>query len=249
MGNLISVKRPDKNGKLVTRHVRSEAPSLQQKAIPAPSSPAPVDASGTAPVSEDELIRGLSTVEAKVRLTKDIRSNLAGIGTHSPEGFREVVEEFSTASAYKASLWADMMNWPYKDTARFANALLIELSIMETIAELHPDPRPKDVSAKPSIGRGRALWGASRLSVFRDKTPRTVGQRKAIAFALWAKRLQSESDRIDLDKEIDNINYIAENLDAVMANRNVILQRSNIDREFIESVITTNAPAISEGVL
>lgn len=248
MGNLITVQRPDKNGKLVTRHVKAEVPSIQQKAIPAPSVPAPLDAYETSPLLEDEYLRGLSMVEAKIKLTKNVRGNLISMAAYSPEGFREVIEELSTASDYKAELWGHVLDWPNKDSPRFIKGLLIELHIMETVAELRPDPVPKQPTDKPVINSGYRLWSSAKLSI-PGGMPRTVRQYKATVFALWAKRLTNPEDRINFKKELDNLNYIAENFDAVMAHRNVIRERKSIDRGFIQSVIMTDAPALSEGAL
>jgi hypothetical protein len=248
MSNLTAVKRPDKNGKLVTRHVKAEAPSIQQKVLPAPSVSAPLDAYETSPVYEEEYLRGLSIVEAKVSLTKNIRVNLISMAAYSPEGFREVVEELSDASDYKAGLWGHVLDWPNKDSARFIKGLLVELHIMETVAELRPDSEPKQPTDQPVISRGYRLWSGAKLSI-PNGTPRTVRQYRATVFALWATWRMNVDDRIDFKKELDNLNYIAENFDAVMAHRGVIRERKTMDRGFIESVIMTKTPALSEGAL
>jgi hypothetical protein len=248
MSNLTAVKRPDKNGKLVTRHVKVDQSGVQQKGIPAPPTPAPATTDASDPVSQDEYLSGLAAVEAKVSMARNIKLNLTSMAKHSPEGFREVIEEFTAADDYKAGLWGYMLDWPNKDTARYVRGLLTELHIMETVAELRPDPVPKEQTDQPVINRGYRLWSSAKLSI-PSGTPRTVRQYKATVFALWAKRLMHAEDRIDFKKELDNLNYIGENFDAVMASRYVIRERGTINRDFIESVVMTNAPAISEGVL
>jgi hypothetical protein len=248
MSNLTAVKRPDKNGKLVTRHVKVDQAGVQKTGIPAPPIPVSVTTGDTNPVSQDEYLIGLAAVEAKVIVTKNIKLNLTSMAKYSPEGFREVVEEFPATGDYKAGLWAHMLDWPNKDTARYVRGLLTELHIMETVAELRPDSVPKEPTDQPDISRGYRLWSSAKLSI-PSGTPRTVRQYNATVFALWAKRLLQADDRIDFKKELDNLNYIGENFDAVMASRYVIRERGTIDRDFIESVVMTKAPAISEGVL
>lgn len=245
--NLIPVQRPDKNGKLVTRHVRADSVSLQTKIIPAPINPA---LSAGSRVTEEEYETGVSVVASRLlTMTKNTTMNLASIASHVPDGFREIVKEFSTATDYQVELWGHMLNWENKDREWFAKALLIEMHVMETVSELHPDPiESRQVSGRQSIARGRELMVAARLSLAEHGVPHSIMQRKATIFALWAKHLKDADDRINMKQEIDNIHYIADNFFSVMEHRDTIRARKSIDRDFIESVINT-APAISGGTL
>lgn len=246
MSRLIAQQRTDKNGKVVTRHVREGAEAAPRKPILAPPMQATV---AGAAVSNDEFERGMEAVARRISLTRNVRLNLQTMSTFAPESFREVIEQLDTASSYQTGLWAHVLDWPNKDSARFIQQIVRELDVMEMIAELHPDGTPKNPLDQPSTTRGKTLWNKAKLELTRERSPRTVSYRKAVIFALWVKKEFDEYRESTVLKEKENLTYIAENLDAVMAHRDVIRQRGIIDRTFIESVVTTNAVAISEGVL
>jgi hypothetical protein len=249
MTNLIPVQRPDKNGKLVTRHVKTETGAGKSSHLPAPAS---VSSTGQVPserVSYAEYEEGVSVIRSRVDITKDIKLNLSSFALHDPEGFREVIQEFTEASDYKATLWGHMLDWPNKDTAAFTRRIRSELHVMSYISELQPDSPPKGMDEPISSRRGKELWEAAKFSLSAHKEKHSLGQYKATAFALWAERFLNADDRIDLYKEIDNITYIAQNLEAVMEHRHLIRERGSIDKSFIETVLSSEVSALTEGVL
>lgn len=247
MSSLVPVKRPDRNGKLVTRHVRADKAMPQPKQFPVPAAaPAPVE--GGPPVSLEEYAEAMNVIHSRLGSSprKDVNENLAQMSMMTPDAFREVVDEFRTKDEYHAALMAVSLDFPTKDTTKFNHALLVNLSLMQTIADLKPDGRIR--SYPPRITQGEQLWHAAQRSRMGYRSPIAVRTLKAVAFAIWATD-RTHLRPISIKDEIDNLGYIGENLDEVMAHRNVIRKRGTIDRDFIDSLISTKTPAISEGVL
>jgi hypothetical protein len=164
----------------------------------------------------------------------------------TPESFREVVDEFRTKSRYHADLLAVPLSLPPKDEDGFNRSMLVNLSLMQTIAELNPDSRGK--KGNHSTEEGEHLWFSVQRSRNGYRSPITVKTFKAVAVAIWVTD-RTRLGPIRMRDEIDNLEYIGDNLDAVMAHHKIIGERGSIDRDFIKSVITTKAPAISEGIL
>lgn len=254
MSKLVPVKRPDRNGKLVTRHVKPEADGMQTSVIPAPSSISPSVVS--AEVTSDEYDEAMSILALRVKgfdlvggWQRDIRENLEQMARLTPDAFRAAIETISGADDYHVELLSHALKIPHKDSERFNAKRVTDLVLVDVIAELHPDEQStENSSTRVRSGRGRVLLDQARTALPQLTGPYSASQCKAVVFAAWMVRPDVWNPSIAVSEQEDNIRYIAEHFDAVMERRDTIRERQSIDRDFIESVITT-APAVSGGAL
>lgn len=248
MSNLKPELRHDKNGKLVTRHVKADALSAKGKTIPAPYSPETINPYSSAPVSLAEYSEAMALVHSRqVEKTKDIGANFSLMSMKTPDSFREVIDMFRSADDHAVKLMAEVMCLPHQDTEVFNRMLLVNLTVIESVAEMYAG-LAKTSSPGVATYRGVVLWQAAQRSLRTYGRPLTTKLFKATTLALWVRGFHDSKSAIDIADNLDNLNYIAENFDAVMERRDVIRERKDISKDYIESVINS-APAISGGIL
>lgn len=245
MSNLTPEKRLDKTGKLVTRHVRASIGESSVPQMPAPNLSTVEDVQ-VLPVSDLEIANAIRRGRERFgEYGTRASSSLRALAEYDPEVFREVNDSIASCSDYRAMLWGLILEANFgKPSPAYPKAVMMHASVMDVIAEMNPDVRINAANGNNGTFRAHEIWTKSQHMIKGHGA--TLKTFKAAAFAIWATRYRKG---LSLDTEGHDIKFIAENFKAVMQHRDVIWERKSIDREFIESVISTAAPAISKGVL
>lgn len=252
MGNLIPEQRADKNGRVVTKHVKT-GPHAKTSAgaLPKPSLQSPVTA--ITPSMQTRITNRIikATGFPQFRYldgARIIENTLAYLARRSPEDFLALDEEMKHADPWLRRNWAvtlDSISFaptgtPEKDMLPIF--LRTKLIVRVTAKLTEDDGAEPDATAL----RGAALRGLiSKIAVDEEDAVR------AALVATWILPRTANGSYLGAEflPDNDSLRFIKANYEKVMDYRQALRARGSIDPEVMEEIINTRTPSLSSGVL
>jgi hypothetical protein len=256
MGNLMPEQRADKNGRLVTRHVRSGASEpITAANLPKPSlSVAPLALTPSKQTRiTNRIIDGTGFQQFRY-LDGDsiIKKNLAYLARRSPKEFIALDEEIGHADPWLRCNWGatlDSISFAPKRplTGEAEKDSLPDFLKMKVIVRLTAQ-LTKDDGIEPN---GTALRGAALRGLIGKIRPNDYDTMRAALVATWILPRTANGSYFGAGFEPDNdsLEFIRANYEKVMDYRHALRTRGSIEPEVMEAIIATRTPSLSSGVL
>jgi hypothetical protein len=255
---LVPEVRADRNGKLVTRHVKSNFASPRGRDIPA------VDRSKQ-DRAEEKKKREAHTEETRIVLVELTKNGVPVIGVteaqHNvhylvkadPALVEEVLQAVRSGTDMEREIWTHELSFTPqtpkdwqddRDYTEFYRVSILINPLASAIAEVQPETTSKvhfarslkhyvTEVAKVNGHTDDALWMKAVMLTAQTVSKGSVGQRNN-----W-----------NFDTHGDDIKFLQENWDRVEPLIPILVQRHNASRAFIETLWESLAPSLSEGLL
>jgi hypothetical protein len=256
MGNLMPEQRADKNGRVVTRHVRDSASGPNAAtSLPKPSLsvvPLAITPSMQARIT-NRIIKNTELQQFRY-LDGDsiLKKNLAYLARRSPKEFLALDEEIKSSDQWMRLNWAATLNSisfapprllagkPEQDMLPFFLRTKVIVGVTAKLTE--EDGIEPDGTAL----RGAALRGL--IGKIRADDNDTV---RAALVATWIRPRTDNGSYFGSDflPDNDSLNFIKSNYEKVMDYRHALRTRGSIEPEVMEAIISTRTPSLSSGVL
>lgn len=256
MGNLVPEKRADKNGRIVTRHVRDISTGSNDAAsLPKPSLPvAPLEI--TPEMKTRAIKRIIKATEFQSFRYLDggtiIERTLAYLARRSPEELLTLDKELKHGDPWLRSNWGATL-----DSISFApqrpptgtpeqDMLPLFLRTKVIVCVTAKLTEEDDIEPNGTALRGAALRGLiGKISADDNDTVR------AALVATWILPRTDNGSYFGSDflPDDESLNFIKANYEKVMDYRHVLRTRGSIEPEVMSDIINTRTPSISSGVL
>lgn len=232
MANLIPERHIDKNGKVVTRHVRAQEAASAVRSLPAPQSPS------------DILISKITaTLPSWGSTPEQMTDSLREIEKYDHELFTDIAHSYLACgdeerAVWRATLHASLTPAPLsvEDELTYRRAIeLVPLSVV-----LFPD-------APPGFRAHRITGDGEKAEEITGSSPGESDYDNAKAWMIVreVERLHPS----DFESRPDEVAFIAANLEAVTPLIPALLKRQNASAEVIKELLDAQAPAIRDGIL
>jgi hypothetical protein len=250
--NLVAEKRPDKNGNVVTRWIRSFTNRGSSANIPAPV------AVETKRVRANQTeINELCSILQPNETSPDsrLRMNLEFVADHDPELFDRIAK-VSQSSEPERFYWSSMLGGSLdmcrgsRDSQEYdlqsCRTALVVNSLLRSIADGGGDV---DMGSDPRMFR---IWLGDIMNSSNISHP-PEELTKAIALILYIRGMHKGEDYYDgfiyYEDIADDASYVVDHLDQVEAMVSELRARKDCDRETIELLMSAPSAALYEGML
>jgi hypothetical protein len=257
--SLTPEKRQDKNGKIVTRHVKS-VQAVSAKPIPAPKNdPSP------------QLTDEAKQLAAARRIMKSLFAQTSGDTYDAPDGntydFGDInkllemipYDSLDAISDQVDSLTAherDIVSYTLSEVSRRFGSLMNNPTIPEGMlhysAELAPVAAKFSDDGKSPMELHIAIMNLN-MEVnmrFRGHEVRLIsaseGEKAVVRGAAAMSCLTGERVK---DKKLDDMSWIGKNLDRIEGYKGIIRAHGAMDRTFVEEMMSADAPSLAGGYL
>lgn len=260
MSNLIPEQRPDKNGNLVTRWVRSFARRDSAKAIPAPVAPART----TVPMT-DARERQYKDLSQSLResMSFGTRSNIEPsvetIARYDPELLDRITEAVKTNPEFEGEFWSEMFG--NRHIVSDASPKRLEEMLEKCRAAFAVNPLVKRI-AESGGNLSSDVHSAMQIgdvvnSITRGKVhenfDETIG---AVTMIAYVKQLHMDASwsatdggYVSYTDILEEAKYIASRADEVEAILPELLKRKAFDRTTIDALLDAPVRVLMEGAL
>lgn len=256
MGNLVPEQRTDKNGHLVTRHVKSgNKTSALGSHLPKPSIPA--SAPELTPAMQTRVTNQIIKAtgdrpHAYLNGNKIITNTLAYLARRSPEEFLALNAELKTADPWLRLNWGatlDSISFApprhltgeaEKDMLPYFRRTKVIVGVVSKLTE--------DDGIEPD---GTALRGAALRGLISKIEPDDEDTVRAALVATWIlpRTPNGSYAGTEFAPDDESLEFIKANYERVMDYRHVLRTRGSIDPEVMSDILSTRTPSISSGVL
>jgi hypothetical protein len=255
---LVPEVRADRNGKLVTRHVKSDSASPRELNIPT------VDRSKQ-DRAEEKKKREARTEETRIALVELTKNGVPVIGVKEaqhnvhylvktdPALLEEVLQAVRSGTDMEREVWTHELSFTPKtprdwqddrDYTEYSRLSILINPLASAIAELQPETTSRvhfarslkyyvSEVAKVNSRADDAVWMKAVMLTAQTVSKGGVGQRNNWTFGTHG----------------DDIKFLQENWDRVEPLVPILVQRHNASRAFIETLWESLAPSLSEGLL
>lgn len=254
MGNLVPEQRTDKNGRLVTRHVRSNSTVPTTSTLPKPSLAGVVELSKSQQQTMTKrMMKEMEIDQARyMNGSKIAETTLSYLAYHSPADFIALDDEIQNGSTWLKRCWGaslDAISYvpvhPIrakhdKDFVDLFRRSRVVVGVTATLTEEDGE------EPNGTVLRSAALRGLIRKIPIDDES--TV---RAALVATWILPRTENGTYSSSNFEPDNesLSFIMDNYDQVMEYRHVLKLRGSIAPEVMNDIIKSNTPSLSSGVL
>lgn len=256
MGNLVPEQRADKNGRIVTRHVKNGEPEPTSATnLPKPS--LPIVPLAITPSMQTRITNRIikATEFQQFRYLdgdKIIKQNLAYLARRSPKEFLALDDEMSHADSWLRLNWGASLDstsfvpprpltgTPERDMLPYFLRTKVIVGVTAKLTE-------KDgIEPDGTALRGAALRGL--IGKIRADDNDTV---RAALVATWILPRTANGSYFGSDflPDNDSLKFIKANYEKVMDYRHALRTRGSIEPEVMEAIISTRTPSLSSGVL
>lgn len=255
---LVPEVRMDKNGRQVTRHVKADHSASQRRKLPAPA------------MTKEDRIRERNLRERQTEKLKDSLADLHRLGIYvmslteaqhnvhhllkeAPNVMKLLIQHLEGASSLEKSIWEHQIgyvqqfpaNW--EDKTDYVSPYMVHM-------ELNPLAATMGAGQPPTTS---AVHYCTSLTHFATETATKHGRegdyewmRAVMVVAdTLSKSTGSDRRKVDLDAADGDIRFLMENWDRVEPLIPLLVRRNDASRGFIEEVMSSNAPALNEGLL
>jgi hypothetical protein len=255
MDNLIPTVITDVNGKITTVHKRSTGFPTAKKGIPAPGMPLEPKYVTRQAMKDLEAV-GINLVESP-----DGNKNLFHLAKRYPKELPKIVKRVQQAGDRERAVWeylignTDLHNKKRSVLDMTPRHYRMWSTLLPMAIDLFTDLESAMLNSKTPMryythniqGLAEAIETTERNQgrFADDDAFRRVA---AIMIAIKVNKAGTGSGRIKDDQDAD-IDFINDNLDAVVPIIPQLMQRGSTERGFIEQLIASNAPSLNNGIL
>lgn len=259
--NLTPEKRPDRNGNVVTRWVRSFNKFTPVEPLPAPPSPVSRKTEKVNAARTKLVASGIYSTSNASRAGDYSELNLRLLLNYSPELFEAVMESVDLRGSEKYC-WQQLImrtqNQPGTSRDQFLlpyRCSLIGYPMMNRIAEIDPRFYPMRNGIQDSMMRMDGLMRVVLQPVSETGTEISDETIEAVAMFVYVGGLYDNPKRIEYvdnlfyaDNERD-IEYLASRIEEARDILPLLSERKTVSREVVESLLDNPSPALREGAL
>lgn len=250
MSNLIAEQRLDKNGRLVTRHVKNGAEATPSNiSIPAPSKGKvrPTSKAGYAKEIGDFLMEAAGDEDRE--LVRDMYSTFVGI-----RPLKLIYDRMQNWGERDSDTFADVMSSLIVDSINNHSAQLKRDRLVTALVEAMPVisafggnyPQPRDIYGM--IENADTVAALSKLHLNGDYVSENDRSTfRLIAFDEIVGAPPRTRTREQTDREAQ---WFDENIDALSLHTSTLLKRKTTDPDFLKELVSDETPsAMSSGIL
>lgn len=230
--NLIPERRIDKNGKVVTRHVRAQEHATERRDFPAPSFSQPATDALILKFVETLPEYGMDSVKAGAILRE--------LDNYSNSLLSDVIDSYLCCSKDERAVWRVALNSGRPDGGVNERHYRRMIEMVQLSVALFPN-------APPGYRSHKALIAAEKAEEMTGRSPGEPDYDYAKAWAIIREVEKLEpTGFVDRD---DDVNFIGSNLDEVMPLIPELLKRKTASPGVIRELLGARVPAIRDGVL
>lgn len=256
MENLMPEKRADKNGRVVTRHVRNGA-SVPTATTNLPKPSLPVVPLAITPSMQTRVINRIikNTEFQQFRYLEGasiLKKNLAYLASRSPKEFLALDKEIESSDHWLRLNWGatldsisfapphSLAGKPEQDMLPFFLRTKVIVGVTAKLTE------EDGLEPNGTALRGAALRGL--IGKIRADDDDTV---RAALVATWIRPRTDNGSYFGSNflPDNDSLNFIKSNYEKIMDYRHALRTRGSIEPEVMEAIISTRTPSLSSGVL
>lgn len=256
--NLVPEVRADRNGRLVTRHVKAEAAGKGRSALPAPAQTGP-------DLKTQKAQRALLVEKTRVMLIELMRVGVDVMGETQAQHnvhhliktdsglAQEIITYLATATDAERDIWKHELSFDHRTPADWRD----ETDYMQTYRHSMGLNPTAVLLAEPQPYNTHPMHFARSLVHDATDAARSHGRigdmawMKAVMLVseTYAKAHDMHRRKVDLSSLKDDVDFVQDNWEAVQPLIPELIRRNNASRDFITTLMTSAAVSLSEGML